>query len=158
MATTYSTPLYAQNQPAGTGHGFNQITQHLHATSPVISTWAVNDVINCGYIPRNAIIASAVLKAASQLDSNATPTLTFDLGVPGTPQLFKAAISTVGRTVGASVDTGNTLAAAGYLYKNLTGAKQAIIVTVHTAAATPVAGTLELDMEYYVEDITGSNP
>ena len=33
MATTYSTPLYAQAQPAGTGHGFYQITQHIHATS-----------------------------------------------------------------------------------------------------------------------------
>jgi hypothetical protein len=158
MATTYSTPLYAQNQPAGTGHGFYQITQHLHATSPSISTWAINDVINFGYLPRNGIVASMVLKAASQLDSNGAPTLTLDMGVTGTPQLFKAAITTVGRAVGASADIGTGLSAAGYLYKNASGARQAIICTVHAAAATAVAGTLELDVEYYIEDVVGSAP
>jgi hypothetical protein len=158
MATAYSSPIYAQNQPAGTGHGPYQTTQHLHATSPTISTWAANDTINFGYLPRNAVVVSMVLKAASQLDSNGTPTLTLDMGVPGTPQLFKAAISTVGRAAGASVDTGNTLAAAGYLYKNLSGAKQVILCTVHAAAATAVAGTLELDVEYFIEDTVGSAP
>jgi hypothetical protein len=158
MATTYSSALYAQNQPPGTGHGPYQITQHLHAISPSISTWALNDVINFGYLPRNAIVASVVLKAASQLDSNGTPTLTLDMGVTGTPQLFKAAISTVGRAAGASADIGTGISAAGYLYKNTSGAKQAIICTVHAAAATAVAGTLELDVEYYVEDAVGSNP
>ena len=59
---------------------------------------------------------------------------------------------------GASADIGTGLSASGYLYKNLTGAKQAILITVHTAAATPVAGTLEIDMEYYIKDIAGSNP
>ena len=158
MATAYSSPIYAQNQPAGTGHGPYQTTQHLHATSPVISTWALNDTINFGYLPRNAVVVSMVLKAASQLDSNGTPTLTLDMGVVGTPQLFKAAISTVGRAAGASVDTGNTLAAGGYLYKNLTGARQTILCTVHAAAATAVSGTLELDVEYFIEDTVGSAP
>jgi hypothetical protein len=158
MATTYSSPLYAQNQPAGTGHGPYQTTQHMHATSPTISTWAINDTINFGYLPRNAVVVSMVVKAASQLDSNGSPTLTLDMGVAGTPQLFKAAIATVGRASGASVDTGNTLAAGGYLYKNLTGAKQAILCTVHAAAATAVAGTLELDVEYFIEDTVGSAP
>ena len=158
MATTYASPLYAQNQPAGTGHGPYQITQHLHAISPVISTWALNDTINFGYLPRNAIVASVVLKAASQLDSNGAPTLTLDMGVIGTPQLFKAAINTVGRAVGATTDIGTGISATGYLYKNTTGAKQAIVCTVHAAAATAVAGTLELDVEYYIEDTVGSAP
>ncbi|MEO8926362.1 MAG: hypothetical protein ABI306_04285 [Caulobacteraceae bacterium] len=154
--TVYNSTLYAQNQPAGTGHGFNQITQHLHALVSVPSTLAANDTLNFGYLPTGAIVVSMVLKAATQLDSNGSPTLTFDMGVVGTLQLFKAAISTVGRAAGASVDTGVTLAAAGYLYKNTTGVKQAIIGTVHAGAATAVAGTLELDMEYYIEDTVGS--
>lgn len=158
MATTYATALYATNQPAGTGHGEYQITQHIHAITGSISTWALNDIINIGYLPRNAIVASMVLKAASQLDSNGSPTLSFDMGVPGTPQLFKAAITTVGRTAGASADIGTGLSASGYLYKNVTGAKQAIVCTVHAAAGTAVAGTLEIDVEFYVEDTPGSNP
>jgi hypothetical protein len=97
-----------------------------------------------------------VVKAASQLDSNGTPTLTLDLGIVGTPQLFKAAITTVGRASGTSADA--TMAAAGILYKNTTGADVAVVCTVHAGAATPVAGTLEFDLEFYVEPTTGSNP
>jgi len=153
---TYTSSLYAQKQPAGTGHGPFQVTQHLHATVSVPSTLAANDIVNFGYLPPNAIVASVVLKAQSQLDSNGTPTLAFDLGVTGTSQLFKANITTVGRASGASTDIGTGITAAGYLYKNTSGAKLLIYATVHTVAATPVAGVLELDVEYYIEDTVGS--
>ncbi|HEY5106591.1 MAG TPA: hypothetical protein VII73_07445 [Caulobacteraceae bacterium] len=153
---TWSSSLYNNKTPAGTGHGPYQLTQHLHATVSVPATLAANDVLNFGYLPNNAIVASMVLKAATQLDSNGSPTLSIDMGVVGTAQLFKAAITTVGRTAGASADIGTGLAAAGYLYKNTSGAKQLVIGTVHAAAATAVAGTLELDVEYYLEDTVGS--
>jgi hypothetical protein len=153
---TWNSQNYAQNQPAGTGHGEAQITQHLHATVALGASLAANDVINFGYLPRNAIVTGATLKAQSQLDSNGAPTITFDLGVAGTPQLFKAAITTVGRAAGASVDLATALAAAGYLWKNLTGSRQLVFATCHAVAATPVAGVLELDVEFYVEDTVGS--
>ena len=156
MATTYQSPNYVQNQPAGTGHGNYKTNTSLHDTSGSISTWALNDVIYYGWLPRNAVVQNVVLKAASQLDSNGSPTLTLDVGIVGTPQLFKAAITTVGRAAGATVYTTNT--AAGTLYKNVTGNRVAVIVTVHAAAATAVAGALELDIDYYVEDVVGSNP
>ena len=47
---------------------------------------------------------------------------------------------------------------AGYLYQNTSGADLAVIDTVHAGAASPAAGTLELDVEYYVEDVTATNP
>jgi hypothetical protein len=50
------------------------------------------------------------------------------------------------------------MAAAGVLYKNTSGARALVVVTVGTAAATAVAGTLEVDIEFYVEDAAGSNP
>jgi len=156
MATAYSTPLFAANTPPNTGHGFNTNSVHLHAVSGSISTWAAGDTINVGYLPNNAVVVSASMKAASQLDSNGAPTLTLSLGTTATPALFKSAVTTVGRTAGATVDVTN--AAAGMLYKNTTGAKQTVLVTVGAASATPVAGTLEVDLEYYVEDTPGSNP
>jgi hypothetical protein len=156
MATTYSTATYTAKASPNTGHGVAGNSVHLHATSGSISTWAINDTINVGYLPRGAVVVSATLKAASQLDSNGSPALTLDLGVVGTLQLWKAAITTVGRTAGASADT--TMAAAGVLYKNTSGANQLVVVTVHAAAATAVAGTLEVDLEYYVEDTVASNP
>ena len=156
MATTYSTALYASKTPPNTGHGFNTASVHLHAISGSISTWVAGDVINVGYLPPNAVVVSASLKAASQLDSNGSPTLTLSLGVAGTAGLFKSAITSVGRAAGASAD--QSLAAAGVLYKNTSGAKQAVLVTVATGAATAVAGALEIDLEFYVEDTPGSNP
>ena len=156
MATTYSTTLYANNTPANTGHGDWTGSFHLHAISGAISTWAAGDTINIGWLPKNAVVVGVWLKAATQLDSNATPTLALSVGVTGTTTLFKSAITSVGRAAGATAD--NTVAGAGALYKNTSGAKQAVLVTVGTAAATAVSGTLEVDIEFYVEDLGGSNP
>jgi hypothetical protein len=156
MSTTYSTANYANNVPANTGHGDWTGSFHLHAISGSISTWAAGDTINIGWLPKNAVVVSCTLKAASQLDSNGSPTLTLSLGITGTTGLFKSAITTVGRASGASADT--TIAAAGALYKTSSSARTLVIVTVGTAAATAVAGTLEVDIEFYVEDLGGSNP
>ena len=154
MATAYQTLNYSQNQPSGTGHGNYKTNTSLHAVSGSISTWAANDTILVGYLPANAVVQNVILKAASQLDSNGAPTLTFDVGLVGAAQLFKAAVTTVGRAAGATADT--TITAAGLLYK--TTAKSTVVVTVHNAAATAVAGAVEVDVDYYVEDAVGSNP
>ncbi len=154
MATTYSTAVYAANTPSGTGHGIHKINTSLHAISGSIATWALNDVINVGWLPAGAVVQGVVLKAASQLDGNGSPTLTFDVGVGGSAALFKSAISTVGRSAGASADS--TITAAGLLYK--TTVRSLVTVTVHAAAATAIAGTVEVAVDYYVEDVAGSAP
>ena len=154
MATTYSTALYAANTPSGTGHGVHRINTSLHATSGAIATWALNDVINVGWLPAGAVVQGVTLKAAGQLDTNGAPTLTFDMGVGGSPSLFKSAISTVGRGAGPTVDA--TINPAGLLYK--TTGKTLVTITVHAAAATPAAGAMEAAVDYYVEDAPGSTP
>ncbi|MHB8529733.1 MAG: hypothetical protein ACYC8V_09520 [Caulobacteraceae bacterium] len=151
MATTYNAPGY-KSPPAGPA-GFVKTTFRMHDTVSVAAP-ALNDVVNFFNIPANAIVSECILKAATQLDSNGTPTLTYDVGVTGTAQLFKAAVTTVGRVSGASAD--DTIAGAGYLYKNTTGADQMVIVTAHAAAATGVAGTLELALGYFIEPTPGS--
>lgn len=151
--TTYNSPLVNNRIPPNGGHGFFQNSVHMHA-SCTIPALTANDVINMFSLPRNAVVVSLVLKADSQLDSNGSPTLTFDVGVTGTPQLFMAASALVGRAVGPTSD--NTMATGGRLYKNLTGAGLPVFVTAHASAATGVAGTVELDLEYYVEDVVGS--
>jgi len=152
--TIWSSPLYAAKTPAGTGHGFNQISQHLHAVVALGASAGLGDAINFGYIPANAVVQGITLKAQSQLDSGGgSAALTFDVGVPGTLQLFMAATAAVGHN-GASFDT--TLTTAGKLYKNTSGAQQLVIGTVHQGANTPVAGNLELELTYFVEDTPGS--
>ncbi|MGH6991979.1 MAG: hypothetical protein ACREEH_01445 [Caulobacteraceae bacterium] len=153
MATTYSAPGYTANYGRAGPTGFSKTPFQLHDTAAVGSP-VINDVVNFGYLPNNAIVTACVLKAASQLDSNGSPTLTYDVGVTGTAQLFKAAVTTVGRASGASADA--TVAAAGMLYKNTTGADQLVIVTAHAGAMTGAAGTLELQLEYFFEPTAGS--
>lgn len=156
MSTAYATAVFNAKQGSSSGHGISRMSTHLHAISGSIGTWAANDTIAVGFLPRNAVVTNVVMKAASQLDSNGAATLALDLGVTGATQLFKAAVTTVGHAAGASVDTTNT--AAGYLYQNTSGGDLQVIATVHTAAATAVAGTLEFDVEYYVEDTAATNP
>lgn len=156
MSTAYSTTLFTSKVGSSSSHGISRMSTHLHALSPTIGTWAAGDTINVGYLPRGAVVTNVIMRAASQLDSNGAPTLALDLGVAGATQQFKAAVTTVGRAAGASVDTTNT--AGGYLYSNSSGGDLLVIATVHTAAATAVAGTLEFDVEYYVEDTPATNP
>ncbi len=162
MSTAYQTQNVVNKTPALSGHGLSKNRTCLHAKSGTISTWAAGDTLAVGYLPRGAVVTAAVLKAASQLDSNASPTLALDLGISGTAQLFKSAVTTVGHASGATADA--TINAGGLLYVNPTsnddtvGSDVEVLVTVHTAAATPVAGTLEVLIDYFVEDATATTP
>lgn len=147
MTATFNSDTYGKNGPVGS-HGEYLAANHLHATTALPSTAGLNDTINVGYLPPNAVVTGVAAKAQSQLDS--ATSLTLDLGIPGTLQLFQAAISTVGRAAGVSAD--NTCAAAGRLYKNTTGAKVLVVATIHAAAGTPVAGNLEHLIDYFVEE------
>ncbi len=130
--------------------GLSRSTSHLHATSPTLPTGlATNDVINVGYLPPNAVVTGVTLKALSQLDSSTG--LLFDVGITGTATLWMASIATVGRASGV---TGvNIITTAGMLYK--TTAKTLVIVTVHTQATTAVAGKIEVDVAYFIEETAG---
>ena len=150
--TIYSSPgMLAKS--SGQVHGEARSTNRLHETIALPATLATGDVINVGYLPVSAVVAGLMLKAASQLDANPTPALAFDVGTPSAPQMFNA-VSTVGRAAGSSADI--ALLPVGLLYKNGLGVKQLVIVTVHAAATTPVAGLLEVQMTYFIEDTAGS--
>jgi hypothetical protein len=150
--TTYYSPGFTARY-SGQTHGEVRSTNRMHEIIAIPATLATGDIVNVGYLPVNAVVVGLNAKAASQLDTNATATLAFDIGTRANPQLFNA-VSAVGRAAGVSVDT--TLLPAGRLYKNSSGAKQLVIATVHAAAATPAPGSLELEMSYFVEELPGS--
>ena len=149
---TFNSDIYAANQATNNTHGLARQSVHLHATAALTTAATTNDVVNFGYLPANAVVVSVILKAQSQLDSNGSPSLTLSLGITGTAALWKSAITTVGRSAGVSSDS--TIATTGGLYK--TTAKTLVIGTVANVAATAVAGNLEVDLEYYIEDPAGS--
>ena len=150
--TTYSSPGVLA-KCSGQTHGAARSTNRLHEIVAVPASLATGDLISIGYLPPNAVVVGLNLKAPSQLDTSAAATLAFDIGTTSTPQLFNA-VSGVGRAAGSSADT--TLLPAGRLYKNASGAKQLVVATVHAAAATPAAGTFEVEMSYFVEEPAGS--
>ena len=150
--TTYSSPGFLA-KASGHAHGYARSTNRLHEIVSVPAALATADVINVGYLPPNAVVAGLNLKAVSQLDTSAAATLSFDIGTTANPQQFNIS-SVVGRAAGTSADT--ILLPTGRLYKNASGSKLLVIATVHAAAATPAAGTLEFEMSYFVEEAAGS--
>lgn len=148
----FSSTQYTANEPPNSGKGVTRQTCHLHTTVSLPATIATADTVNFGYLPVNAVVLGAVLKAQSQMDSNGTPTLTLSMGVTGTGTLWKSAVTTVGRSAGVTGDS--TVATAGTLYK--TTAKIAVIGTITAGPATGVAAVIECDVAYYVEDAAGS--
>ncbi len=74
---------------------------------------------------------------ATDMDTNGTPLLSFNIGTAATPAQFFSA-TTVGRDGSAS----NVMARAGYGFT--TTAKTRVQVVVSAAAATAAAGTLEV--------------
>lgn len=155
---TWNTDIYTAKQSTNNSHGFARSSVHLHATSGTLPTsLATNDVINVGYLPTNAVVVSVILKAQSQLDSSTG--LVLSLGVSGTAGLWMSGVTTVGRAAGvtsAAWSPTTNSGTAGALYK--TAAKTLVICTVTTQATTAVAGVLEFDLEYYIEDAAGSAP
>ncbi len=151
--TTYNSPSYAARQPQQ-AHGEVRATSRMHDTIALPATLTTGDTINIGALPRNAVVTGLTLKTSGQLDASGSPTLAFDVGVASAPQLFNASSTAVGRVAGPSADT--TLLPSGRLYKNASGAPLLVLATVHSAAAMAVAGTLEVELTYFIEDLPGS--
>lgn len=155
--TAYNTPSYANNVGTYTD-GLAHSTLVLHDSVSVPTSFTTTDVVNIGYIPPNAIVHTVIVKAQSQLDSGTSLTINCGYGAAGTfsatPQAFMAASTAVGRASGASFDTGTV--AAGKMLKNTSGAKLPITVTCQAAAATAVAGVIEVSVLYWMENTAGS--
>lgn len=125
-------------------HGQASTRQTLYCSVTLSAALTTADTFAFFTIPPNARIHSAVLKC-SDIDTNGSPTVTINVGDAGSATRYFSA-STVGQA--GTVDS--TMQAAGRFYK--TSAKTPIIGTVQANAATGVAGTLELSIDYVVED------
>jgi hypothetical protein len=97
---------------------------------------ALNDVLIGPKLAEGSTVVD-VIAVASDLDSNAAPTITLDVGYGGSPAYFIAA-STIGQAGGLARASAATA-------KPLTlSADDTIDVTVHAAPATGQAGTIDL--------------
>lgn len=145
---TYTGTAVTVNRPMPY-HGFaNNMQVLLDSTVTIGAAVTTADVIQYGYLPPNAVILTCLL-VNSDMDSGGSPSLTWDVGITGTAQLFFAA-STGGQT--GTPDP--TMAPAGRAYK--TTAKTLIVGAPHANPATGTSGTSRIVMTGYIQDPTTS--
>lgn len=102
-----------------------------------------NDEVELLWVPAGAVICSVELRA-TDMDTNGTPTLKFDVGDDSDEDRLIAATTT-----GQTATTTTTLEATGFMYKYSTATK--IKAYINAAAATAAAGTLYFRIEYFVD-------
>lgn len=145
MTTTYTaSPV----QPTAT-HGQASNLQNAYAIITISSAPLINDVLDFGFmVPANARIHSAILKSS---DMDTSTGMLVDIGDAASATRYFSS-STVGQA--GTVDTG--LQAGGRFYKT-PAAKTKILGLIHTApSGTGSTGTIELAIDYVVEDSTTS--
>lgn len=104
-----------------------------------------NDNVTIGYLPMGAVV-TAVKAYATDMDTNGSPTLAFDIGDSGDQDRLLAA-SNIGQA-GTGNYTG-LVASTGFMHKYT--ADTAIVVAIQAVAATGAAGTLKVVIEYFVD-------
>ena len=137
----------ARSVPTHGLKGTLKVEQQAVAVTTALTT---GDIINFFYLPAGATIRSASLQASVALDSNVSPTLTLDVGDSGGDnRIFDASTFGQGTTVAARKDNNPLWASIGYQYT----ADTLIYGTVEAAAATAVAGSITLTVEYTVDGL-----
>lgn len=142
MATYQSTNV-SSKKPIG-GHGLAKTMKVAYFEVAPTAALTTSDALQFGYLPQNARVVYAYLEA-TDLDTDASPTLTLNIGDSGDADRLFAA-STVGQAGTAS----GAIAVAGLGYKYTS---DTLITGVPAAnAATGAAGTIYLIIGYVIED------
>lgn len=143
MATYYTQKSRGFGPRIGQGHARQEIVAEaiVEITTAMIDN--VNDEVGLFYLPKGAVITGATI-SATDMDTNASPTLAFDVGDDSSESRIFAA-SQVGRagTLSTAMERGAHL----YKYTSATLVK----AYVQAAAATGAAGTLYVSVRYFVD-------
>lgn len=102
-----------------------------------------DDEVSLFWMPKGAVIVGASI-SATDMDTNGTPTLAFDIGDAGDEDRL-----ITNSAVGQAGTLSDVLAPTGHLYKYT--ADTVIKAYVRTAAATAAAGTLRVVVQYFVD-------
>lgn len=103
----------------------------------------VDDEVGLFCLPAGAVVTGATI-AATDMDTNASPTLAFDVGDSGDEDRIFAA-----STVGQAGTLSTAIARTGHLYKYT--AKTLIKAYVQAVSATGAAGTLYVSVRYFID-------
>jgi hypothetical protein len=142
MATYQSQQV--QDEMPIPSHGYASSLKCQRFVVSITAALTTSDVIQFGYLPDYARVIDAYVEA-TDMDTNGTPTLAFNIGDSGdVDRLFAA--TTAGQAAGVTRMTAAT--GFGHRYDTAT----LITGAPSTNAATGAAGTLALTVLYVVED------
>lgn len=138
--TTYNTPLSTGGKAIGSGWA-REVVCATAIVALTTTNLGLNNLINLFNVPKGAVIVDAKLGAT---DMDSATSLVFDVGDATTADLLITAVTT-GQSAGLTA----ALAYTGHLYKYT--AQTMLILKVHTAPGTPVAGTVTVSVMYFVD-------
>lgn len=145
---TYSARNLTANRNAVPGHGLANNLKILDYTVTCSAALTTSDTLQFGYPPKGFRVVFAMLEA-DDLDTNASPTITLNIGDSGSASRLFAA-STV-----AQAGTSGQMSAAtgvGYQYDGAT----LVTGTPAANAATGAAGDVRLWLVGYIDDASTS--
>lgn len=143
MATYATQRTQGYGAVYGTGASRSLITDTVTVSLTTAMIDNVNDEVELLYVPAGAVFDSAVI-SASDMDTNGTPTLAFDVGDDSDEDRIFAA-SAVGQ--GATMSTAWARTAHGYKWTSKTKIK----AFIQAVSATGAAGTLTFTIRYFVD-------
>jgi hypothetical protein len=125
-------------------HGERKGVQMARATVSCTAAPATTDTLNFFYLPPGARVVGGYL-AASDMDTNGSPTITLNIGDAGAAaRLFSAS------TVAQAGTTSQAFAAGALDYQY--AAKTLVTGVAQAKAATGAAGSVTLSLLYVVEE------
>jgi len=107
-----------------------------------------DDDVGLFYLPKGAVVCGGQA-SCSDIDTNASPAVVIDIGDADDEDRLFAAL-----TIGQAGTLSNALAPTGHLYKYTTQTQ--IRAYIKTAAATGAAGTLKVEVEYFIDEGFGT--
>lgn len=133
-----------QSRLAAPGHGFGGTTKVSYGEVAFTGTITTADAATVCNLPVGAIVLRVTIEA-DDLDTNAAPTLTLNVGDAGSANRYFAATN-VAQTGVAAVAT----AATGTFYTVTGTSDTAVSVAVAANAATSAAGAVRVAVEYWM--------
>lgn len=144
MATYTTAKSQTYGTVIGQGGSRNIITDTVEVSMTTAMIDNTNDEVELLWVPKGAVLVSAML-SASDMDTNVSPTLAFDVGDDSDEDRIFAA-----STVGQAGTLSTAIARTAHAYKWTTATK--IKAYVQAVSATGAAGTLKFTINYFVDE------
>jgi hypothetical protein len=131
-------------QPQVGNQGFSRTMKTLGGRVSLLTTDLAVGKTTAAFVVPKGFVVTGIIAVSTDLDSNGSPTLTLSVGDAASGVRYLSA-----STIGQAGTSTQTLASTGLLYENT--ADTEIVITATAAAATAVAGTIDLYLSGFMK-------